>query len=79
MNSALARNAFTVRLRFHGDLPFFLGSPERQALPMNKVLREKTSVKDVIESCGVPHPEVDLILTNGSPVTLSYHRVPSRS
>ena len=29
-------------------------------------MREKTSVKDVIESCGVPHPEVDLILLDNA-------------
>src|SRR5438552_7160896 len=75
MNSALAPKTFTVHLRFHGDLPFFLGSRGRQTLPLEKVLREKTSVKDVIESCGVPHPEVDLILANGVPVTFSHHLV----
>jgi uncharacterized protein with PIN domain len=30
------------------------------------------SVKDVIESCGVPHTEVDLILANGESVGFSY-------
>jgi len=29
-------------------------------------------VKDVIESCGVPHPEVDLILVDGRPVDFDY-------
>jgi uncharacterized protein with PIN domain len=33
---------------------------------------EKTSVKDVIESCGVPHPEVDLILLNRMPIDFDY-------
>jgi uncharacterized protein with PIN domain len=32
-------------------------------------------VKDVIESCGVPHPEVDLIVANGVPVTFAHHLV----
>src|SRR5262249_24381871 len=31
-----------------------------------------SSVKDVIESLGVPHTEVDLILANGVPVGFSY-------
>lgn len=39
---------------------------------LDKILREKTSVKDVIESCGVPHPEVDLILIDGSPVDFAF-------
>ena len=58
---------FTIRLKFHGDLPFFLGSKTRRGT-IERALREKTSVKDVIESCGVPHPEVDLILVDGQPV-----------
>jgi uncharacterized protein with PIN domain len=62
---------FTIRLKFHGDLPFFLGSKTRREI-IERRLGEKTSVKDVIESCGVPHPEVDLILINGQPVDF-YH------
>ncbi len=56
---------FTVRLTFHGDLPFFLKHKAGQTIERH--LGERTSVKDVIESCGVPHPEIDLILTNGRP------------
>jgi uncharacterized protein len=52
-----------VRLRFHGDLNVFLGSRGHDAV-IERPLTEKTSVKDVIESCGVPHPEVDLILVD---------------
>jgi len=58
---------FRIRLKFHGDLPFFLGSKTRRET-VERALREKTSVKDVFESCGVPHPEVDLILVDGQPV-----------
>ncbi|HEY9418621.1 MAG TPA: Mut7-C RNAse domain-containing protein [Candidatus Udaeobacter sp.] len=54
---------FNVRLRFHGDLSVFLGSKAGDAV-IERRLAEKTSVKDVIESCGVPHPEVDLILVD---------------
>lgn len=54
---------FTVRLRFHGDLNIFLGPKAGDAV-VDRPLAEKTSIKDVIESCGVPHPEVDLILVN---------------
>ena len=72
MNSSPAANAFQLRCRFHGDLRFFLGSRLAQAPVLEKLLREKTSVKDVIESCGVPHTEVDLILVNGDPVNFSH-------
>jgi uncharacterized protein with PIN domain len=54
---------FTVRLCFHGDLNVFLGSKAGRTV-IERLLTEKTSIKDVIESCGVPHPEVDLILVD---------------
>jgi uncharacterized protein len=62
---------FTVRLKLHGDLDFFLRSGAR-GRSIERSLREKTSVKDVIESFGVPHPEVDLILVKGRPVGFDY-------
>jgi Uncharacterized conserved protein len=64
-------NPFTVRLDLHGDLDFFLRSGARRR-SIERSLGEKTSVKDVIESRGVPHPEVDLILVNGQPVNFDY-------
>jgi uncharacterized protein len=64
-------SAFRVRLKFHDDLTFFLKSRTRSQV-IERNLGEKTSVKDVIESCGVPHPEVDLILVNSKPVNFSH-------
>jgi uncharacterized protein len=58
---------FKVRLRFHGDLNVFLRSRAGDAV-VERSLAEKTSIKDVIESCGVPHPEVDLVLVDDQPV-----------
>jgi uncharacterized protein len=58
---------FTVRLRFRGDLDLFLRSKTRSRT-VERRLSEKTPVKDIIESCGVPHPEVDAILVNGQSV-----------
>jgi uncharacterized protein with PIN domain len=79
---------FTILLKFHGDLAFFLGLRPRHEI-VERNLGEKTSVKDVIESCGVPHPEVDLILVDGRPVnfqhtlnkaaTVDVHPVPALS
>jgi uncharacterized protein len=63
--------SFAVRLNFHGGLQFFLGS-KTPGTPIERNLREKASVKDVIESCGVPHPEVDLILVDGEPVDFAF-------
>ena len=64
-------SAFRVRLKFHDDLKFFLKSKTSNGI-VERDLGEKTSVKDVIESCGIPHPEVDLILVNAEPVGFSH-------
>ena len=57
---------FRVALTFHGDLPFFLRS---KTATIERELTERTSIKDVIEACGVPHTEVDLILVNGRSIS----------
>jgi len=62
---------FEVRLRFHGDLNVFLRSRAGDAV-IERRLAEKTSIKDIIESCGVPHPEVDLILVDEQTVGFDY-------
>jgi len=54
---------FKIRLRFHGDLNVFLRSKVGDAV-IERRLAEKTSIKDIIESCGVPHSEVDVILVD---------------
>ena len=56
---------FAIRLTFHGDLSFF---SKAKAPSIERQLSERTSIKDVIEACGVPHTEADLILVNGTPV-----------
>jgi uncharacterized protein len=62
---------FSIRLHVHGDLDFFLGSRAGRGR-VERRLSEKASVKDVIESCGIPHTEVDLILVSGEPVNFAY-------
>ena len=54
---------FNVRLCFYGDLKVFLRTKAGDTV-IERRLIEKSSIKDVIESCGVPHPEIDLILVN---------------
>ena len=71
MSAAERGEPFTLHLHFHGDLPFFV-RPHRGAREVVRQLAEKTSVKDAIEACGVPHPEIDLILVNGSPVDFAF-------
>jgi uncharacterized protein with PIN domain len=67
--------AFSVRLTFHGDLAFFLRSKSTR---LERRLTGRTSVKDIVEACGVPHTEVDLILKDGEPADFS-HVVGSQS
>ena len=72
MSDRDALDRFAVSLRFHGDLSFFLKRSEPRGHVV-RTLREKTSIKDVIESCGVPHPEVDLILCGQSACEFGFH------
>jgi len=59
----LAGMTFELQIDFHGDLAgFFLRPSWRGKVPVVRKLHEKSAVKDVIEACGIPHPEVDLIL-----------------
>jgi uncharacterized protein len=67
-----AARSFSVFVSFHGDLVYFVKNKDGPQ-GARRVLAHKTSVKDVIESFGVPHPEVDLIVVNGQPVDLSFH------
>ncbi|MFW6070542.1 MAG: Mut7-C RNAse domain-containing protein [bacterium] len=57
--------------RFYGELNEFLPPPRRQH-PLSFPLNDRTSVKHPIESMGVPHTEVELILVNSRPVDFSY-------
>jgi uncharacterized protein with PIN domain len=85
---------FTVELTFRGDLTGFLSRELRGASIVRRALGEKTAVKDVIEACGVPHPEVDLIIAANedgipravdfswpvqAPVRMEIHGVPAPS
>jgi uncharacterized protein with PIN domain len=63
---ATRSDAFTVRLTFSDDLRFFLKKAASDTVV--RQLKERTSVKDLIEACGVPHTEVDRILVSGKAV-----------
>ncbi len=62
-----------VTLRFHGPLNDFL-SPERRGTAFPHPLPGPCSVKDLVESLGPPHPEVDAVCVDGQPVGFG-HRV----
>jgi len=58
--------------RFYEELNDFFAKGKRKAtIPV--YFRGNPSVKDIIESIGVPHTEVDLILVNSKSVDFSYH------
>ncbi|MEW6710526.1 MAG: Mut7-C RNAse domain-containing protein [Candidatus Riflebacteria bacterium] len=54
-----------VFIRFYEELNDFIRADYRK-IQVEKVLKHCTTVKDLIESFGVPHTEVDLILVNGN-------------
>lgn len=60
-----------TRFRFYGPLNDFLPWQWRGSR-FAHALRGPASVKDVIESLGVPHPEVDIIIVNGQPADFAY-------
>lgn len=60
-----------VTIRMYGPLNDFLPAHRRQ-VPWRRVIDGQPSVKDFIESVGVPHPEIDLILVNGLSVGFDY-------
>ena len=60
-----------VLFRFYAELNDFL-APERRFVEFAHRFLDTASVKDRIESLGVPHTEVDLILVNGQPADFAY-------
>ena len=60
-----------VRLRFYEELNDFIAPALRKVEIIHDYSR-KASVKDMIESFGVPHTEVELILVNGVSVDFAY-------
>lgn len=55
------------KFQFYAELNDFL-SPERRGRAFRVAFDRRASVKDMIESLGVPHAEVEVILANGAPV-----------
>lgn len=56
-----------VRIRFYAELNDHF-SPDQRYRTLEKELLLPTTAKDLIESCGVPHTEVDLVVVNGESV-----------
>jgi uncharacterized protein len=60
-----------VAIRVYGSLNDFL-PPQRRQIIWPRVVTGHPAVKDVIESLGVPHPEIDLVLANGTSISFDY-------
>lgn len=61
----------SAHLRFYAELNEFL-SPKRRGSTFDYEFWVEPSVKDVIESCGVPHTEVEVVLANSRSVGFEY-------
>ncbi len=57
--------------RFYEELNDFLPA-DKKKIRFEHLFTDRASVKDMIESLGVPHTEIDMILVNGNSVSFSY-------
>ena len=57
--------------RFYEELNDFLPEEKRKVRFEHQFI-DRTSVKDMIESLGVPHSEIDMILVNGDSVDFDF-------
>jgi sulfur carrier protein ThiS len=60
-----------VQFRFYEELNDFL-PPEQRRVTTEHEFDRRTSIKDMIEALGVPHPEIELIVVNGESVGFDY-------
>ena len=71
MQSGESTDSCRAVFRFYEELNDFL-PPERRKVSFTHEFSRRASVKDMIESLGVPHPEVEMILVNGKSVGFEY-------
>lgn len=72
MSMSVAGRTAIASFRFYAQLNDFV-PPERRGRSFVHAVQDRSSVKDAIESLGVPHPEVELILVNGTPAGFGQH------
>jgi uncharacterized protein with PIN domain len=61
----------SASVRFYGSLNDFLPTAYRQST-LVCAFENSPAIKDVVESLGVPHPEIDLLIVDGQAVDFSY-------
>ena len=62
----------SITLVFHGNLKDLLARRISGERVVHHLLTRRASVKDVVESFGVPHPEIMRLLVNGQDENFSY-------
>jgi uncharacterized protein with PIN domain/sulfur carrier protein ThiS len=72
VNAIVSRTVKQVTFRFYGPLNDFRPADERQK-PIVYPIFGRQSLKDAVESLGIPHTEVQLALVNGQPVGWEAH------
>jgi uncharacterized protein len=60
-----------ITVHFHGAINFFLPKDQRDTIIQHQI-KEAASVKDIAESLGPPHTEMQLIVVDGKSVDLDY-------
>ena len=60
-----------ITIRFYEELNDFL-EPEQYKVDFGVEIKKARSIKDLIESIGVPHTEIDLIIVDGESVDFNY-------
>jgi hypothetical protein len=61
-----------ISLIFHGDTKELLGKPYSNNSVVNYPLNRRASIKDIIESLGVPHTEIGRLLLKTIPLTFTF-------
>jgi uncharacterized protein with PIN domain len=61
----------TITFQFYGILNDFLPARQR-SVTFSWAVSQRVSIKDVVESLGVPHPEIGLLLANGQSIDFTY-------
>jgi len=64
-----------ITIRFYEELNDFLPQNQRKK-DFNVDLKKTRSIKDLIESIGIPHTEIDLIIINGESIDFNYQVQP---
>ncbi|MFO7761463.1 MAG: Mut7-C RNAse domain-containing protein [Thermodesulfobacteriota bacterium] len=63
-----------IAINFHGDLGSLLNRKWREKSTVAYRLERRASIKDIIESLGIPHTEIDRLITGNR--AIDFHHIP---